>query len=119
MTGATAERSLADVLRAARERISDPEQWVQGCAGRMADGEPLDEGWEPGAVRWCMAGAVEAEVGHSIRCWPLEDADDFGRLLTEGTGQHGDAIGPWNDNHGHDEVLAAFDRAIELAEAAA
>jgi hypothetical protein len=112
-----AERSAVEILRAARERISDPESWTRGCEARTISGEGLNLGFEPGAVRWCMSGAVEAELGRAITCWPLLEADEFGRLLNEGTGQEQDGVGVWNDNHTHAEVLAAFDRAIELAEA--
>lgn len=99
MTGATAERSVADVLRAARERISDPERWLQGS---MRDGN-----------RCCALQAlIDAQPDSFDEDWlPY-------RLLGAAMGSDGD-VGGFNDLHSHDEVLAAFDRAIELAEAAA
>lgn len=98
------ERSTVEVLRAARERISDPERWTQH---RLSDTVP--HGYEPEQMRrgscWCAMGALICEAG-SIGQYL--DAADY---LPGG--------GTWNDSHTHAEVVAAFDCAIEVAEAEA
>ena len=113
MPSPTTERSLADVLRAAKERISDPERWTTGTEAIDQFGRPV-EPTAPGAVAWCMAGAVAAE-GVRATSYPAKAASPIGALLNEAVDHQG--VGPFNDGAEHDEVLAALDRAIELAEA--
>jgi len=114
---ATAERSTVEVLKAARERISDPERWTRG---RLSDTcQFIDEGFEIEApiVRegtcWCVMGALVCESCSE------EDfnaaADAWVRASSRISGTGGGA--GFNDSHGHDEVLAVFPLAIELAEA--
>ena len=101
---------LADTLRAARALISAPERWVQGVYARTEAGGKLHNGWETGAVRWCALGAIEHVTRRFVTA-PIDDA------LLRGAGLERDAdIYDYNDSHTHAEVLAMFDRAIELAE---
>jgi hypothetical protein len=101
-----------DILRRARERISDPAKWWQGdyrdsttasnddccvCAigacGWAASGDPR---------QWVLNGTTAAVVA-------LANAVGY-----DGRTWHGEAVGRFNDTHAHHEVIAAFDRAIEL-----
>jgi hypothetical protein len=119
---ATAERSVADVLRAARERISDPERWGVGVHARDTSGAEVEDCEAlPKACEWCALGALFAEGVQ-----PYGDDEGFSEedaalgaeateFLTRG------ADGEWpptvNDEGDHARVLDMYDRAIELAEA--
>jgi hypothetical protein len=101
--------AVADKLREARALIE--RGWTQGAYARNAAGEDLEDvDWEfsdTDPVCWCMSGAM-MQAG-------LEDeADDF---IQRAIGKK--FIPEWNDasERTQAEVLAAFDRAIELAEA--
>lgn len=97
----SAERSAADVLRAARERISDPERWTQGVspvAGRQSASDALlalPVG-QPRERAWFVLTVVAERMGFLN----IPDANDSGP-----------------PNVAHLRVLQMFDRAIELAEA--
>lgn len=107
-----AERSTVEILRAARERITPVERWTTGVEARDAADHLVDAD-DPAAVKWCMAGAVYAEGGDATSS-PSYGVTPMGRLLNRAIGSTG--AGPWNDSHTHEEVLAALDRAIQLAE---
>lgn len=93
---------VADVLRRARALIDAPEKWIQRAAkigGRM-----------------CMFGALSVALGSKDSTVPAGDKSL--RLLSLGVG--GCSVSRFNDapERTHTEVLAAFDRAIALAESA-
>jgi hypothetical protein len=89
--------TTADVLRRARALIDSPEKWIKGAYGLRAD-DPH-----------CVYGALDV-VAHMRPCRGFE-------LFREAVGTR--HIEAWNDapERTHAEVMAAFDRAIELAEA--
>jgi hypothetical protein len=95
----------ADLLRRARARIERPEHWCQGATTRF-DGYLT--------TSYCMLGAI----GSPRACGRGETWWDAVVTLEGVIGGGLVAIGRWNDAHGrtHAEVLAAFDRAIEIAE---
>lgn len=112
---AVAERSVVDVLRAARERISDPERWATGYFAFDAAGTPVEAN-APAACRWCAVGAVLAETNQPYGYGGYQPpvAVSARRFL--------DQAGPVlsvNDEAGHQAVLELYDRAIALAEAEA
>lgn len=102
----------ADVLRAARKKIERPEAWVKGTAARTANGKPCMP--KAGcAACWCPIGAIsslDGEADVATLANALHFLEKAVRL----------PIPSWNDKRErtHGEVLAAFDRAIALAEAA-
>jgi hypothetical protein len=118
---ATAERSVVDVLRAARERISDPERWTKGESAKNAQGEWTTASASD-ACRWCAVGAVWCEAGATlmpgspeIKALNAAVRDLDGR---RGVGEvSGWPVARFNDSKrtDHGEVLDLFDRAIELA----
>lgn len=132
---ADTERSTVDLLRAAKERISDPERWTRGCLARDANGKPVSPE-DSRATRWCAIGSVRRTAPG-----PFIDAEKYLVRATDVLGNHGLVLqGTWPkyeiayindgpdpriplDRHcrpaprRHKEVLALFDRAIELAEA--
>ena len=104
--------STADVLRAARALVATPSQWWQYRGHRGVE-----------ASRSCAGLALAAAEGYPDRHCPdawltLASAAGLGDL---DLGDVSEAIYDWNDapERTHAEVLAAFDRAIAAAEAAA
>lgn len=102
---------LSEFMRAAKEKISTPQTWCQesyaldlfGCAA-----EPEDKK----AVRWCSAGAIE-----SLRTKdPFNDLLRYQarELLRKAMGNR--SIAFFNDRSTHEEVMAVWDRAIQMAE---
>jgi hypothetical protein len=98
-------------LRLAKNRISDPNNWIQGHFARDKNGW-LTESESRNAVCWCSIGALRSAAKgtnqfsmNAMRvmenCIPLEN---------------GMNIAEYNDTHTHEEVMKLFDAAIELAE---
>ena len=90
--------TTVEVLRAARAKIE--KGWVQYTYEHEADGAP---------IAWCAAGAISRQhlsVNESAGAYLL-----LRRVC-------GETVSAWNDAPGRtkEEVLAAFDRAIALAE---
>jgi hypothetical protein len=111
----------AAILRAARARIADPAHWTKGAFARTAN-VSLDErgtgcnAVDPRATCWCAEGAIrfvtnDDRHAHEAVGKLLELAVDPGGRLS---------IATFNDSSGttHADVLAAFDRAIAIAEGA-
>jgi hypothetical protein len=106
----------AVILRAARARIEREEHWTKGAFARVDPNDlrtisaigPRD----PQAVCWCAAGAIRA-VAPAHDGW--DKAEVFLERAIDPTLRIG--VGQFNDNASHGMVLAAFDRAIALAEA--
>ena len=103
--------SAVETLRKARELLTPEGAWGQGRDAENAAGLPCSPGDE-GAVCWCSYGAMN-------RAGQAEKARPFFMAAT-GADDYAGVVG-WNDapDRTHAEVLAAFDRAIELAEASA
>ena len=101
----------ADILRAAKARIATPERWTRGRMARDEDGNGVQSVSEH-ACAWCSIGAVEAETGASTSAL-VRALRALNRAIDN------KPIDDWNDAPGrtHAEVLAAFDRAIAIAEA--
>lgn len=111
-----------DILKAARELLSDPAHWTQGWYAKDARGE--DVIYNGGkAVCWCMQGALAY-----VTCTETQGADWSGALtaLAELTKHVPDgerdllrhhAIA-YNDAVGrkHEEILSWFDKTIAAME---
>lgn len=100
-------RTIA-VLKSARARISDPEHWTRGALSRNICGDEVSAD-SPNACQWCMVGVLDIS-GFSPEVWR---AESYLKLTTGGY------IDQFNDHPDttHADVLAAYDRAIEMAEA--
>lgn len=96
----------SEILKAARQKITPPEAWTKRAAARDHLGATVFAD-DKTAVCWCSIGAVWATA---YLC------DEAASYLDEVAGG---AITLFNDapERTHAEVLAAFDRAIALAEA--
>lgn len=96
-----------DILKQARELISDERRWTRGELARDSEGHEVDED-SPSAACWCSVGAVwRVREGGENLCGALT-------ALEEAMGT--EHIGDFNDSHSHAEVLAAFDAAIAKLE---
>src|SRR5690349_5736981 len=99
--------AVADVLRAARERVA--RGWCQGVDARDRSRRSVDP-WSKSACRWCMMGSLHAEDR------PSGYENSALQLLKLAIGEG--FVTCWNDAKGRTqaEVIAAFDKAIALAE---
>ncbi len=105
----------AEVLRAARKLIERPEAWTQGVHAKDQTGCEVLSAAKT-AVCFCAAGAINRIVRE---CQATTD-DLYGLYAITHNfliGAMGDSVGGFNDSHTHAEVLAAFDRAIDAADA--
>lgn len=97
-----------EVLKKGRALISDPTRWTQHAFARNEQGhECLPH--DADAVRWCSVGAA------------IYAAEGTGLLVGLGMNYLERGFTPWsiafgNDLWPHEEMLAAWDRAIALAE---
>jgi hypothetical protein len=87
--------SVVEVLQKARALIEKPENWTQG-EFKTTDG------------RFCSVGALNEACPGCNDVW--ERAYDPLQSVAGGG-----SVSAFNDTHTHAEVLAAFDKAIELA----
>jgi hypothetical protein len=99
-----------EILRQARELISDPAHWTQGEYARDADGN-FAAVYDPAAVCFCSLGAIAKVMNISdpdaVSLFePAEILDDicFAKCGVKAYG--------FNDSHTHAEVLSLFDAAI-------
>jgi hypothetical protein len=101
--------ALADKLREARALIQ--KGWTQHTCARNERGERVSPDSDE-ATCWCMAGAV---LRTSDNC---ADEQLLMRALATVTGSREGYVADFNDKKGRTqaEVLAAFDKAIALAE---
>ena len=103
------------ILKAARERLSDPARWCQNVAARSATGRALAP-THKAAASWCILGAVEAcaneqgNDGHSIGRVAALLYSEVKRLRGFGA-----QTSIYNDTSTHKEVLALLDAAIKTA----
>ena len=114
------ESTVVEALRKSRKNIKDG--WTQGSFARTASGITTDPS-SPEAVEWCAYGAIFARLDFqqdahwllSKAVWKIEnnikpDQEDISIPTI--------TVVAWNDQKGRtkEQVLAAFDLAIELAQ---
>jgi hypothetical protein len=106
--------TTADILRAAKALIAEPDKWVQGYFATNKDGEHV--GWHTeAACAWCADGALLAATNSpTIPRWGSCDAliDAIPSDFTMGPGLN--PIVAYNDapERTHAEIMEWFDRAI-------
>lgn len=104
----------SEVLQKARDLLTDREHWAQDWFAYDNSGlfvDPTDEG----ATCWCSIGAickVEGITNHNA-------SKALFRLngVLKVHFNWWSSVADYNDTHTHEEVLAVFDKAIELAKA--
>lgn len=121
-----------EILRRARERISDPNRWCQGSLGRFGTDShccPCTAN-DSRAQSWCAIGAILRETRQDSYCIYADTISAI-RFLREASGVKdnfsdtvsNDSIFMINDNAlqpkevVHNNVLDMYDKAISLAEA--
>jgi len=94
------------LLKDARDLISDPAKWTQGSFAKDEQGNIVDA-MDSTAVRWCMMGAL---CHCPARNETYTRAIDYIRKYTSC------GIAWYNDHSSHPQVLKLFDKAIADAE---
>lgn len=116
-------KTTAEVLREARELISDPKRWTRGVLARDAEGRSTGRGpFVPEAVCFCAFGAiakVEGRYGGPAAVFIEREAGFDAEEGNDGGAELSFDTKPRPAPAQHRKVLAAFDRAIALAEEAA
>ena len=109
-----------EILKAARERIANPENWLQGDFALTADGEKTNED-SPYATKFCAVGAIYADEPYNgfESAFALAEAIEtlhYTDLAFNRTRPAGAFVSDWNDKpeRKHSEVLAAYDLAIAM-----
>lgn len=102
--------TTVDILRSARDLISDEKRWTQSAEARDDRGSEI-RALSPKATCFCAIGAI-AKASEYVHFSNEINARDLLRKQLGG----GHTIVSFNDTHTHAEVLAVFDRAISRAE---
>lgn len=104
----------AEILRAAKSLISDKAKWTTGAYAKTSAGRMIGVDCE-NACQFCAIGALARVSGTTPKF--VEREFDVGAFLNKAAGERGYPH-IVNDEDGHAAVMAMYDRAIELAEAA-
>lgn len=111
MNNVTPEPQLRAVLIAARALIEDPAQWTQGAYWLDAQGKSCRY---QEAVRFCASEAIIS----ACRDMNMKTCEPVNALFAQAAfPNRWVLISSFNDASTHHEVIAAFDRAIDLAPA--
>lgn len=103
--------TTVEILIAARALITPPDKWTQGEIARDDEGNATSP-TAMDAVCWCAQGAIAKVAGGHYLIGAFYARDTLRKVA-------GNKVFNFNDGHTHAEVLAALDRAIELARAEA
>lgn len=98
----------SEILKEAKKLIENPENWTQHAYARTKHDQIIHVN-SPLACKFCSLGAVEYLCDSN---WSDTPAVMFLAKAADGP------IGLYNDNHTHEEVMQAWDKAIALAEQA-
>lgn len=103
-------KTTVEILKDARELISDPSRWTQGQEARGRFGQTVTAN-SAFACAWCTIGAV-SKVSASEH---VQDVIKAFNYLGDALPGENRLLSTFNDSHGHADVMALFDRAIERA----
>ncbi len=103
-----------ELLKKARELITDPDHWVQDFFGVHQDGAPLAScaAGDPGACKWCAWGAILCIRQREEGTFPITRDEAVNEIEKD----LGIRLATYNDNATHKEVLSVFDTTIERLE---
>ena len=96
--------SAYETLLKAKGLISTPRSWCQHNFAVRANGQDTSA-YDAEAVAWCALGAIS-----KVRSNMDTPVDTYLAMAASPM-----SVSVFNDSHTHEEVLAMFDRAIELA----
>lgn len=105
--------NTVEILKSAKAVIINPEDWTQDAFSRNKNGERLTNGYDEGGVCFCSLGAVEKVTSKPF--WSSEKAVEFLQRAACALFQTVNIPGI-NDTRTHSEVMAVWDKAIQLAE---
>lgn len=97
-----------EVLKAARELLSEPKRWTQHATARTTGGIPTDPK-DPNAITWDATGAIDKFCTSTLQVINVVG------IVTDAI--NNPSMADLNDNHHHADVLAAFDKAIATLQA--
>lgn len=100
----------AELIRAARRRITRRERWCRGTRAMTADGVPVQP-LSPDAAQWCALGALQCEAAH--RGLSLKSTIPIREAICAITGV---SLIDSNDRGGHAAVLQLMDFAADELE---
>lgn len=104
---------MKDILQAARKTITKPDRWVKGS---LALNAPHGQRVHPAALDakcWCAMGAVMRATNELRGAWNHPDFEVVNVALAQAMGR---GVPGFNDTSTHEQVLQAFDKAIEAAQ---
>lgn len=115
----TREKTVLDILKEARELISDPRDWTVGCYAHNDRGDDV-EPTDTSACQWCARGALCVAADITVeelefseeRNSPQKARNLLDRCAEEISGY---GIVHVNDHTDHPTVMKAFDCAISKA----
>jgi hypothetical protein len=98
-----------EILVLAKEKISKPENWTKSASARNKNGEDTYP-TNSDAVCFCSIGAIQ-----SVSKYTGDEAIDILRRVLYPNNWYG--VAAFNDSHltTHEDVMKAFDKAIEAA----
>lgn len=103
-----------DILLAAKDRISDPEQWTCNADARDKYNGAV-EALSEFAVSWCARGAVLTEAYKMGKLVPIHDSCVIAKRALRKAAETvaaEDCFMRVNDVHGHGTTMEMFDEAI-------
>lgn len=105
----------SEILRAAKAKIENPKHWTQGAYYRDENGHEAYSMHH--GVCFCSYGALRVANNRDTD-YKLVGAEYLWKAIEMvSNGSEVYSIDQYNDSHSHSEVMAMWDRAIELAEA--
>jgi hypothetical protein len=102
-----------EILIAARAVIDTPEKLARGYYACAANGRPVRHD-DDDAACWCLLGAIKRAGGYRT---DAEIPQSIIALLHRAGVADRAREADWSDSRPHAVIIAAFDRAIELARA--
>jgi hypothetical protein len=101
----------SEILKAGKALIEKPENWMKSTMARNSNGEPVYSANCETAVSWCSAGALRKASPYDTCTQEYKKAVSKLQYACEG------GIITFNDTYNHSEIMEAWDKAIQLAEA--
>lgn len=99
--------TVLETLKAAKEKIAEPQHWTVGALSRDRSDFPVSPASCSIACKWCAEGALASVApgfAHEAAWKILRDQIDVPLHI-------------YNDSHTHTQVLELFDKAIASLEA--
>lgn len=108
-------KTVVEILKEAKSLIDTPEKWTKETYARSTSGGVISE-HEDGAVCFCSLGAF-FRVAKSADVVYMDSGWDILIKAVKLIKPTAYSVATFNDNHTHAEVMAMWDKAIELAAA--